>query len=78
MICLSARSIVDGVERDLGPAALVIRINRHTPVGRELADHLGLRMVPSFVVYDEQGGERLRHDGGLPNRQALIAALRQE
>jgi hypothetical protein len=72
-----ARPIVDGIERDLGAAARVIRLNRHTPVGNAITARLGLRLVPSFVVFDGQGEERWRQDGWGINRQAVVTALKQ-
>ena len=62
----------------MGAAARVIRINRHTPDGRQAAQTLGVEAVPGFVVYDGAGAERLRLEGHLPDRKALVAALRQE
>lgn len=72
-----ARPIVDGIERDLGDAVRVIRLNRHTPAGGAISARLGLRLVPSFVVFDGQGEERLRKDGRVVNRQAVLNALEQ-
>ncbi len=73
-----ARPIVDGIERDLGAAARVIRLNRHTPAGIAIAARLGLRLVPSFVVFGGQGEERWRQDGRLIKRQAVVSALKQQ
>lgn len=72
-----ARPIVDGIERDLGDAVRVIRLNRHTLAGRAISARLGLRMVPGLIVFDPQGEERLRKDGGMVSRKALVSALKQ-
>ena len=72
-----ARPIVDGIERELGDAVRVIRLNRHMRNGRAISARLGLRMVPAFVVFDAQGEERLRKDGRVINRQAAMHALEQ-
>ncbi len=72
-----ARPIVDGIERDLGDAVRVIRLNRHTPAGGAITARLGLRLVPGLIVFDGQGGERLRKDGGVVNRKSLLTALEE-
>ena len=73
-----ARPIVDGIERDLGDAVRVIRLNRHWRSGRAIAARLGLRLVPAFVVFDGQGEVRLRKDGAVINRQTVLSALGHE
>ncbi|MYB77215.1 MAG: hypothetical protein F4X83_08995 [Chloroflexi bacterium] len=73
-----ARPIVDGVERDLGDAVRVIRLNRHTPAGRAITARLGLHLVPSFVVFDGQGEVRLRKDGIVIKQQPVLEALGHE
>jgi hypothetical protein len=70
-----AKPIVDGIEREFGEAVRVIRISRHTPAGNTLAARLGLSLVPSFVIFDGQGEERLHLNGGFISRKAAIAAL---
>jgi len=72
-----AKPIVDGIERDLGAAVRVIRLNRHTPAGGAISARLGLRLVPGLVVFDGQGEERLRKDGGVISRKALTTVLQQ-
>ena len=70
--------MVDGIEREFDEAARVVRLSQHTPVGSAFADRLDLRFVPALVVYDGMGEVRLRFSGGLPNRQAVVDALKQE
>lgn len=72
-----AKPIVDGIERELGAAVRVIRLNRHTPAGGAISARLGLRLVPGLVVFDGQGEERLRKDGGVVSRKSLVSALKQ-
>lgn len=72
-----ARPIVDGIERDLGDAVRVIRLNRHMRNGRAISARLGLRLVPSFVVFDGQGEELFRRDGGVIKQQTVLDALEQ-
>ena len=73
-----AKPIVDGIERDLAATAKVFRLSRHSPAGNAFAARLGLRMVPSFVVFDGQGEVRLRKDGQVINRQTVLSALGHE
>ena len=70
--------MVDGIEREFGEAARVVRLSQHTPVGSAFADRFEIRYVPALVVYDGMGEVRLRFSGGFPDRQAVIDALKQE
>ena len=53
----------------------VIRLNRHTPAGRAITARLGLRLVPSYVVFDGQGEVLLRKDGSVIKQQPVLDAL---
>lgn len=75
MVCLAARPVVDGLERDVASFARVVRLNLQDAVGQRVAAERQVRLVPTFLVLDGQGRERARHQG-LPNGQRLERALR--
>lgn len=50
-----AKPIVDGLEKDLGDKADVIRLNAMTSIGRQAAAHFGARGLPTLVLVDGNG-----------------------
>jgi len=66
-----ARPAVDGIERDLKDQVPVVRLNVRENVGATLASRLGVRGVPTLIVW--QDGERLRLVGRI-NRSAVVQA----
>lgn len=65
---------MDGLERELGGRAQVIRVNVAEPAGRELFARWGLEVVPTFLVFDGHGREVYRA-AGFPDRDRIRAAL---
>lgn len=53
---------MDGIERDVGDAAKVIRVELPTDFGRSIAARYGVEFTPTFLVFDATGrlAERLR------------------
>ncbi len=74
MSCLVARPIVDGLERDLGDTARVIRLDVFTPVGQQMAARYRVRGVPTFVVLDGEGNV-VQISNGIPDVGAIKAAV---
>ncbi|MBU0491908.1 MAG: hypothetical protein KKB13_08670 [Chloroflexi bacterium] len=66
--------MVDGLERDLGDAARVIRLDVFTPVGQQLAARYGVRGVPTLVVVDSTGSV-VQVQAGLPDVGAIKTAV---
>ena len=57
--------IVNGLEKELGDALIIIRADIQTDVGREVADEYATRMTPTFILLDGDGGEIWRSVGTL-------------
>ncbi|NOZ05517.1 MAG: hypothetical protein GXP41_04070 [Chloroflexi bacterium] len=61
-----AKPIVDGLEKQLGKQAQVIRLDITQALGREAAMRYGVRAVPTFVILDGKGDVVQRYNGFLP------------
>jgi len=57
---MTVRPVVDAVERELGDAVQVIRLNVQEPAGRELAQSYGFEFTPTFILIDGDGRELWR------------------
>ncbi|NLS78142.1 MAG: hypothetical protein GXY76_12870 [Chloroflexi bacterium] len=66
--------MVDGLERELGERAQVIRLNVTSPLGRQAGARYQARFVPTFVVTDGRGNVVLNR-GGRPSKQELLDAV---
>lgn len=51
---------MDGIERDVGDRARVVRVEIHTSAGDAVARRYGLSFTPTFVLFDGRGAEQLR------------------
>jgi hypothetical protein len=69
-----AKPVVDGIERELGDGAQVIRLNVADGVGGQLAVRYGVRGVPTMVVLDGAGGVVYAKTGS-PNHGEVVAAV---
>jgi len=69
-----AKPVVDGIERELGDKAQVLRLNVMDGVGGQLAARYGVRGVPTLVVLDGAGNVVYVKTGS-PNRGEIIAAV---
>ena len=65
---------MDGLERDLGEQAQVLRVSVTDPTGGKLAQRYGVRSVPTFVLLDGNGEVVLTHVG-IPNQDEIKAAI---
>lgn len=43
---------MDGIERDVGDAAKVIRVELPTDFGRSIAARYGVEFTPTFLIFD--------------------------
>jgi len=74
MPCLVAKPMVDGLERDLGDTATLIRLDVFTPLGQQMAARYGARGVPTFVILDAEGQVH-QVSGGIPDVGSLKAVV---
>jgi thioredoxin-like negative regulator of GroEL len=72
MQCLVAKPIVDGIEKELGGRARVVRMNVINQEGREAAQRYGIRGLPSTVVLDG-AGDVIDVHAGIPSRKKIVA-----
>lgn len=72
MRCLTAKPIVDGIEKDLAGRAEVIRFNSLSQLGKEAAARFEVRGVPTTLVLDGKGEVIHRH-AGIPSRKNIVA-----
>lgn len=56
---------MDGIEKELGSKLTVIRVDIHTPVGKELTGPMGFEYTPTFIFFGPDGSELWRQVGGL-------------
>lgn len=54
---------MDELEKELGDAIYVIRLNIQEEVGRELAPVYGFEFTPTFIYFDQSGDELWRTVG---------------
>lgn len=64
---------MNGIEKDLKGKSEVIRINRLSRVGAELAARYDVTAVPTTIVVNGDGELVYRHSG-IPNRKKVVAA----
>ncbi len=72
--CLAAKPTLDTLERELKDDLKVIRLDVGSTAGRELGTQLGLRVTPTFVLFDAAGQEVWRSMGSL-DASAVRTAL---
>jgi len=65
---------VDGIERELA-GTRIVRVSMMSRQGLDLARRLGVRGVPTLIVFDGQGQAVLRQAGRL-TKQAVLDAVR--
>ena len=67
--CMAARPAVDALVSNMGDEFNILRIDIHTPVGRELRDIYGFTFSPEFVLFDAAGDEIWRDNSPPPNAE---------
>lgn len=73
MACLAAKPVVDGLKKDVGGAAVVLRAKLRSAAGDVLGARYKIRSVPTFLAFDREGRLVLRKEG-LP---VPVAALKK-
>jgi thiol-disulfide isomerase/thioredoxin len=71
--CLALNPFVDEIEADLQGAFNILRIDIHTPLGRQLRQELGFSFTPEFVLYDA-GGDEVWRDHVPPSSDQIDSA----
>lgn len=71
MVCLAAKPVVDGLEREFEGEAFVVRVELSSRPGRELGRRYRIDTVPSFVAFDGRGDIVFRRNGsaGVPLKE---------
>lgn len=69
-----AKPVVDGLERELGEEAHVLRLSVTNDVSARLAGRYGVRVVPTFVLLDGSG-EVVLTQTGIPKREEIVRAI---
>ena len=72
MRCLTAKPIVNGIEKDLEGRAEVVRMNALGKLGKTLARRYDIEGLPATIVFGANGDIVHRH-AGIPNRKAIVA-----
>lgn len=75
MSCLTAKPIVNGIEKDLEDTARVIRLDIGSELGKEAAGRFGVTSVPTLLVLDG-AGEVVHRETGMPSREEVVARVR--
>ena len=76
MFCFAAKPIVNGIEKDLGSDAAVVRVHTSGEIGKQLAKRLDVKGQPTLVILDGNGKEVYRHKG-LPRRKTVVERVRR-
>ncbi len=71
-----AKPVVDGIERDLGSKARVVRLSVMSRVGGMVAQRYGIRGIPALLIFDGDG-ELVARELGVPNRNGVVAQVEQ-
>lgn len=77
MACVVAKPIVNGIEADYADTVRVFRIDARDPANKSIASQLGLRMTPTYIVFDHNGQEAYRSVGQLsrPSIDAVVTDI---
>lgn len=66
MVCLRAKPVVDGLQRQYADSARVLRVDLRSRVGRQIGDRYEVDTVPSVVAFDAKGEAVFRSEGQIP------------
>ncbi len=69
-----AKPIVDGLERELDADLQILRVNVMDQVGARLAQRYSVRMMPTFVLLNNEG-EVVLTQAGMPNRDEIVSKI---
>ncbi len=74
-MCLVAKPIVDGLERELAGRADVIRLDATGGLGSQMARRFSVSGLPTLLVFDGQGSVVYRQSGP-PSKERVLEAVR--
>ena len=66
-----AKPIVDGIEKDLGDRAKVVRLGVMSDLGMNVARRYGVRGVPTLILFDG-AGQMVGQSVGIPDRDGVF------
>jgi hypothetical protein len=77
MACVMSKPIVDGIEKDYAGTVRVLRIDARNADNSAIAAQFGLRMTPTYIIFDQQATEQYRSTGSLNRGQfdGFVAGL---
>ena len=77
MACVMSKPIVDGIEKDYAGTVRVLHIDARNPENSAIAAQFGLRMTPTYIVFDQHAAEQYRSTGSINRGQfdGLVAGL---
>lgn len=78
MACVMAKPIVNGIESDYAEQLRVFRIDARDPANKSIIAQLGLRMTPTYIIFDANAHEVYRTVGQLsrPTVDAVLNDIR--
>jgi len=65
MACIALKPVVDRLEAELNDHLLVLRVDIQSNDGGNLAERVGFKYTPTFILYDSDGEEIWRSVGRL-------------
>ncbi len=71
---MQAKPVVDGIEREVGDSAKVVRLDLLSEPGQTIARRYGVEFTPTFLFFDRRGA--LVHATRLLDRDAALTRLR--
>ena len=69
-----AKPIVDGIERDLGDQAQVVRLSVMSGTGSRAAQRYGVKSIPTTIIFGGSG-DVVSQIVCVPNRQDVVAQV---
>lgn len=66
-----AKPVVDGIEREVGEQVRFVRIAVTSSTGSAIAQHFGIRGVPTLLLVDGRGSVILTQVGRLDKAQVV-------
>lgn len=71
---MAVEPVVDGIAREVGSVAKVVRVELPTEFGRAVAARYGVELTPTFLVFDREG--RLVRTTTLVDAAGVVRELR--
>ena len=72
-----SKPIVNGIEKDYADTVRVLHIDARNPDHSAIAAQFGLRMTPTYIIFDQHATEQYRSTGSLNRGQfdGFVAGL---